>query len=94
MRQPRKVLVIGVGRFGGALVDELWQSGCEVVVVDKQPEAIESVRAKTSAAFVADATEPAVLENIGARDMDVAVSPLARRSRAWCCVSRSSLSSA
>lgn len=73
MKRPRKVLVIGVGRFGGALVDELWQSGCEVVAVDKQPEAVESVRSKTSAAFVADATDPAVLDNVGARDMDVAV---------------------
>jgi trk system potassium uptake protein TrkA len=73
MKRRRKVLVIGIGRFGGALVDELWQSGCEVVAIDKQPEAIESVRSRTSAAFVADVTDPAVLENVGAREMDVAV---------------------
>lgn len=65
--------MIGIGRFGAALVDELWHNGCEVVAIDKQPEAIEAVRARTSAAFVADATDPAVLDNVGAREMDVAV---------------------
>ena len=34
--KPRKkVLVIGVGRFGAALIDELWDSGCDLIVVDK-----------------------------------------------------------
>ena len=73
MKRPKKVLVIGVGRFGGALIDELWETGCDMIVVDRNPEAIDAVKSKTSAAFVADATEPAVLENIGVRDVDVAV---------------------
>jgi trk system potassium uptake protein len=73
MKRPKKVLVVGVGRFGGALVDELWETGCDMIVVDRSPEAVDAVKSKASAAFVADATEPAVLENIGARDVDVAV---------------------
>jgi len=73
MKRPKKVLVIGVGRFGGALMDELWETGCDIVIVDKDPDAIDAVKSKASAAFVADATDPAVLENIGARDVDVAV---------------------
>src|SRR5690606_6408544 len=73
MKRPRRVLVIGLGRFGSALVDELWQTGCEILAVDKNPEAIDAIKARTSAAFVADATDPAVLESIGARDVDVAV---------------------
>jgi len=73
MKRPKKVLVIGVGRFGAALVDELWQTRCELIVVDKHPDAIDAVKSKAAAAFVADATEPAVLESVGARDVDVAV---------------------
>jgi trk system potassium uptake protein TrkA len=73
MKPPKKVLVIGVGRFGSALIDELWETGCDLIVVDKDPDAIESVKSKAGAAFVADANDPAVLENIGARDVDVAV---------------------
>lgn len=73
MKRAKKVLVIGVGRFGSALVDELWETGCDLIVVDKSPDAIESVKSKSAAAFVADANDPAVLESIGARDVDVAV---------------------
>jgi len=73
IKAPQKVLVVGVGRFGRALIDELWDNGCDLVVVDKDPEAIDAVKGKAAAAFVADATDPAVLESIQARDVDVAV---------------------
>lgn len=73
LKAPQKVLVVGVGRFGRALIDELWDNGCDLIVVDRDPEAIDAVKAKASAAFVADATDPAVLESIQARDVDVAV---------------------
>ena len=69
----KKVLVIGLGRFGSALAEELWNTNCELLVVDKDPEAVDVHKARSSAAFVADASEPGVLENIGARDVDVAV---------------------
>jgi trk system potassium uptake protein len=69
----KKVLVIGLGRFGGALAEELWDTHCELLVVDKDPEAVDQHKARASAAFVADASEPGVLENVGARDVDVAV---------------------
>ncbi|HEX2875890.1 MAG TPA: TrkA family potassium uptake protein [Polyangiaceae bacterium] len=69
----KKVLVIGMGRFGSALTEELLDTHCELVVVDKRPEAVDAHKARISAAFVADASDPGVLEHIGARDMDVAV---------------------
>src|SRR5688500_6533276 len=69
----KKVLVIGLGRFGSALAEELWDTNCELLVVDKDAEAVDQHKAKVSAAFVADASEPGVLENVGARDVDVAV---------------------
>jgi trk system potassium uptake protein len=69
----KRVLVIGLGRFGSALSEELWNTNCELLVVDKDPEAVDVHKARASAAFVADASEPGVLENIGARDVDVAV---------------------
>jgi trk system potassium uptake protein TrkA len=73
VKQPKKVLVVGVGRFGAALIDELWESGCDLIVVDKDADAIDTIKSKAGAAFIADATDPAVLDNIGARDVDVAV---------------------
>lgn len=65
--------MIGLGRFGAALADELWDTGCELVVVDKEPELIDAFKSKAAAAFVADANDPGVLESIGAKDVDVAV---------------------
>jgi trk system potassium uptake protein len=69
----KKVLVVGLGRFGSALAEELWNTNCELLVVDKDAEAVDDHKSRASAAFVADASEPGVLENIGARNVDVAV---------------------
>lgn len=69
----KKVLVIGLGRFGSALAEELWNTTCELLIVDKDPEAVDAHKSRASAAFVADASEPGVLENVGARDVDIAV---------------------
>src|SRR6188474_2013218 len=46
MKQPKKVLVVGVGRFGAALIDELWESGCDLIVVDKDADAIDNIGAR------------------------------------------------
>lgn len=69
----KRVLVVGLGRFGSALVEELWDTNADVVVVDRDPEAVDAHKSHVSAAFVADATHPGVLEKLGAREMDVAV---------------------
>ena len=60
--QRKKVLVIGLGRFGGALADELWDADAELIVVDKDPDAVDAYKTRASAAFVGDASDPAVLE--------------------------------
>jgi trk system potassium uptake protein TrkA len=73
MSRDKKVLVIGLGRFGTAIVETLWDSGVDVIVVDRDAAAVESVKGKTHAAFVAEGTEPSVLEAVGARDVDAAV---------------------
>lgn len=71
--RAKRVLVIGLGRFGTAIVETLWQSGAEVIAVDESPEAIDAIKDRTSAAFVGDATSVKVLEGIGAREVDTAV---------------------
>jgi trk system potassium uptake protein TrkA len=71
--KARKVLVVGLGRFGSALAEELWDTNCELIVIDRDPEAVDLHKQRASAAFVADATNPGVLQNVGAKDVDVAV---------------------
>lgn len=69
----KSVLVIGLGRFGTSIVETLWKHGAEVIAVDNEPEAVDAVKDKTSAAFVGDATVPKLLEGVGARFVDTAV---------------------
>ncbi len=69
----RKFLIIGLGRFGSSLVEALWDARAEVVAIDMDERAVDSVKDRTSAAFVGDASDPAVLTNIGAEDLDAAI---------------------
>lgn len=69
---PKRVLVIGLGRFGTALVETLWAAGAEVVVVDSAQEAVDAVQDRTSHAFLGDGTNPDVIKGLSA-DVDVAV---------------------
>lgn len=69
----KRVLVIGLGRMGVSLVEELWDTNVEILVIDKSEAAVDVVKEKASAAFVADGSDPRVLARIGAKDLDVAV---------------------
>ncbi len=75
----KRVLVVGLGRFGSAVAATLWEGGHEVVVVDESPEAVDAIKDRSSAAFVGDATQVKLLEGIGAADMDVAIVTFAER---------------
>jgi trk system potassium uptake protein TrkA len=69
----KRVLIIGLGRLGSSLVDELSDTGVEVVVIDKSAAVVDTVKDRVAAAFVADGSDPGVLESITAGEMDVAV---------------------
>lgn len=69
----RRVLVVGMNRFGKALVTTLWKAKAEVVVIDSDPEEVAEVKESCSAAFVGDVADPKVLAQIGAHEVDVAV---------------------
>ncbi|MFW5924869.1 MAG: potassium channel family protein [Myxococcota bacterium] len=69
----KRIMIIGLGRFGTAIAEDLWQAGSDVVVLDKDEDAVERIKDRTSAAFVGDATEHDVLEGVRVRDMDAVV---------------------
>ncbi|WP_437718215.1 TrkA family potassium uptake protein [Sorangium sp. So ce448] len=71
--RSKSILVIGLGRFGTSIVETLWKNGAEVIAIDNNPEAVDAVKDKTSAAFVGDATVHKVLEGIGAQYVDTAI---------------------
>lgn len=72
--RKKKVLVIGLGRFGSSIVESLWKAaGIETVALDERAEAVDAVKDHADASFVGSATDPKVLEGVGAADCDVAM---------------------
>ena len=66
------VLVIGLGRFGGAMAATLDRLGREVLAVEKDPELARQWSGRLPL-VEADATNAEALEQLGARDFPTAV---------------------
>lgn len=69
----RRILVVGLGRFGSALAESLTHSGCEVVAVDNDMTHIEAIKNKVAYALELDATDPVALRSIDAQTCHAAV---------------------
>lgn len=65
--------VIGLGRFGFSLAEELAAKGRDVLVIDKDRSRIDLASAFTDNAFVTDALVEENLEETGVAEADVAV---------------------
>ena len=68
-----QVLVIGLGRFGGAVALELKKLGFEVLGVDTDARRVQRMSDDLTHTLEADTTDLEVLTQIGARDFDNAV---------------------
>ena len=69
----KSVLVVGLGRFGGALALALSRLGHEVLAIDTELSRVQEYAAELTHVVQADATSEAALRQIGAHDLDVAV---------------------
>ena len=69
----QRVVVIGLGIFGVNIVRELYADGFEVIAIDKNKEAVQSVRDCSTKAIQADGTDKEIMEAIGIQDDDVVI---------------------
>jgi trk system potassium uptake protein TrkA len=69
----KRILVIGLGRFGSALAESLQQHGCEVMAVDTNMNCVEAIKQKVTWAMQLDATDPIALRSIDAQNCTVAI---------------------
>jgi trk system potassium uptake protein TrkA len=69
----KRVVVIGLGIFGSQLARQLYESGLDVIAVDKNKEVVQKIKDYSSKAVLADASEKEVLESIGVNENDVVV---------------------
>ncbi len=67
------VAVIGLGRFGSALAEELMQQGREVLGIDSSEALVQENSAILTQTVKADCTSEAALEELGITDFDAVV---------------------
>ena len=72
-----QILVVGLGRFGRSVARALAGSGHGGIVVDVSERAIQSVGDDVDQAVEGDATNEAVLRQVGASDVDLAIVAMA-----------------
>lgn len=70
---PKRILVIGLGRFGSALAESLAENGCEVIAVDSDMTTVDELKRTVTHAVELDATNPQALRSIEAASCAVAV---------------------
>lgn len=67
------VVVIGLGRFGGALAEELIDLGREVLGIDSDEGRVQEFSQKLTHVVQADPTNEEALKDLGVADFDAAV---------------------
>lgn len=67
------VLVIGLGRFGSALAEELTESGQDLMAVESDRTIVQRYSGEFTSVVQADATDYAALEQLGAGQFNTAV---------------------
>ncbi|WP_194954187.1 potassium channel family protein [Sphingopyxis solisilvae] len=70
-RKP--VLVVGLGRFGGAVARTLSNNGGEVLGIDNNPQMVQEYAGDLTKVVEADCTDGAVLRQLGVVDFEAAV---------------------
>lgn len=72
-KRQHDVLVIGLGRFGGAAAVELNRLGHHVFAIERDPRIAESFLGRVTKVLQADAAQPQVLEEAKAEQFQTAI---------------------
>ncbi len=69
----KQFVVIGLGRFGISVAQTLYDSGHDVLAIDKDEDLIQEISDHVTHAVQMDATDELALRTLGLRNFDVAV---------------------
>ncbi len=69
----KNVLLIGLGRFGRTIAEELYNLGHQVMAVDKSETAVNDVLPFVTSAQIGDSTNKDFLEGLGIDNYDVCI---------------------
>ena len=70
-------IVIGLGRFGCAVAQRLYELGSEVLAIDLRPELVQRMESKVTCAAVCDVRDEDALRTLGVRNYAALSSPSA-----------------
>lgn len=66
----KEFAVIGLGRFGGSIVEELRELDVDVLAIDVNAERVKDFQDIATESVIADTTEEQVLKDLGLRNFD------------------------
>ncbi len=69
----KRIGIVGAGRFGEALAENLARQGAEVILLDFNRNTVQRMSTLVSKAVQGDGTNPNILEEAGFKDCDAAV---------------------
>lgn len=69
----KRAVVIGLGIFGYNIARTLFESGFEVVAIDKNKDIIQKIRDHSTKAILADGTDQEIMDEIGVGEDDIAI---------------------
>lgn len=65
--------VIGLGKFGSVVADELIASGHAVIIADKDEEALKSISNSPKCTYILDSTNTLALKEAGFNDVEIVI---------------------
>ena len=73
MKKNKAIAILGMGRFGQFLADELCANGADVLIADNDERIINQYASKVSEAVIVNLMDPEATKNIGLSDVDIAI---------------------
>ena len=69
----KQFAIIGLGFFGKRMLEELVDTGCEIMIIDKDAEVIDRYKDKVAASYIADAISEEIIDKIVPSSIDAAI---------------------
>jgi len=69
----KQFAIIGLSKFGQRMLEELSDTGCEIILIDKDRQRVDQFKDRVAAVYVADALNENVLEKLVPRGIDAAI---------------------
>jgi trk system potassium uptake protein TrkA len=69
----KQFAIIGLGFFGKRMLEELVDTGCEILIIDKDVDVIEQYKEQVAASYIADAISEEVINRIVPSTIDAAI---------------------